>query len=130
MAVSSSIERLLSSGRASAHLATSHNDRPHVAPVWYVYDEAKLYLMTGGQKLRNIKNNPRVAVSIENTRENYWAVSILGTAHVVSDREKVGEIRRKLNQKYSSSVETDGGESDYEYRLIEIEIRSATRAGG
>ncbi|WP_332899128.1 pyridoxamine 5'-phosphate oxidase family protein [Haladaptatus sp. CMSO5] len=129
MVVSPAIETLLSSGRASAHLATSHNDRPHVAPVWYVYADSKLYLMTGGRKLRNMKENPRVAVSIENTRENYWAICILGSARIVTDREKVGEIRRKLNEKYTTA-ETDGGESSYEYRLVEIEIGSATRAGG
>ncbi|WP_338728833.1 pyridoxamine 5'-phosphate oxidase family protein [Haladaptatus sp. DJG-WS-42] len=129
MVVSPTIERLLSSGRASAHLATSHDDRPHVAPVWYVYDNSKLYLMTGGRKLRNIAENPRVAISIENTRESYWAVSILGMARIVTDREKVTEIRRKLNAKYRTTA-TDGGESGYEYRLVEIEIGSATRAGG
>ncbi|MCH7659181.1 MAG: pyridoxamine 5'-phosphate oxidase family protein, partial [Euryarchaeota archaeon] len=59
------IESLIADAPLSAHLATTVADRPHVAPVWYDYDDGYLRVLTGGKKLRNIDRNPQVAVSIE-----------------------------------------------------------------
>lgn len=79
----------------SAFLATSVDDRPHVAPVWYTYDEREgqpvFAFLTGGRKLANVRENPRVALSIECADEDSveWRVVILGTARVVRDEARV-----------------------------------------
>ncbi len=50
-----------------AHLVTIRPaGRPHVAPVWFLWDEGKAWVMADGNavKVRNIKENPAVALSI------------------------------------------------------------------
>ena len=41
--------------------------RPHLAPVWFAWHAGKLYLCTGpgSVKARNISQNPRVALALE-----------------------------------------------------------------
>lgn len=104
----------------SAHLATTVNDRPHVAPVWYVYENdvdesgeesATISFITGGKKLRNLRRNPRVALSIESYDGSgvNWVVHCLGTARVVEDSDHVSHVQRLLDQKYAGPYGTDGG---------------------
>ena len=50
-----------------AHLVTLRPEgTPHVAPVWFLWDDGKAWVMADGGaiKVRNIKQNPAVAVSI------------------------------------------------------------------
>lgn len=65
MAVPDEVESLITDATLSAHVATSVDDRPHVAPVWYLYDDGVVSFVTSGRKLRNLRQNPRVALSIE-----------------------------------------------------------------
>jgi len=49
MSVPAQVEELIPSLRLSAHVATSVDGRPHVAPVWYVYDDGVLpFVAIGG----------------------------------------------------------------------------------
>lgn len=105
-----------------AHLATSVDDRPHVAPVWYRYDDSVIELVTGGQKLANIRENPRVALSIQKDVDGQaqWMVSLLGTATVVVDDEAFRAANRRINEKY------DANEDAYEENtLVRISIGTA-----
>ena len=50
-----------------AHLVTIRpGGRPHVAPVWFLWDEGKAWVMAdgGAVKVKNILQNPSVAVSV------------------------------------------------------------------
>lgn len=82
---------LLTSGVHVAHLATSRDDRPHVAPVWYGYRDGVVYFLTGGRKLENVRANPRVALSIERATDGdvHWNVTLLGTATVEDDPDRI-----------------------------------------
>ena len=118
------VETLIADERSMAHLATSTDDRPHVAPVWYRYDgEAEeLVIVTGGRKLENIRANPRVAVSIQNDvdGDTLWMVTLLGTARIIDDRAAFREANRKINAKYGAS------EDAYEENtLVRISIGTA-----
>lgn len=128
MTVPEEIEELITDAPLSAHLATAADNRPHVAPVWYGYRDGVLSVITGGKKILNIRQNPRVAVSIEKQSESgpEWSVSLLGTATVVEDADRVESARKHVFRKYRGSdeeVESDGGEQG---ALVEIEIGSAT----
>lgn len=95
----------------SAHLATSVDDRPHVAPVWYVYDDGSLWVTTGGRKLRNVRQNPRVAVSIESADRAGnvdWNATLLATARIVEDEEREAWVLDRLDETYRG----DGGVGD------------------
>jgi PPOX class probable F420-dependent enzyme len=116
----------LGSATVSAHLATTVEDRPHVAPVWFLYDDGHLFAFTSGRKLANIRKNPRVAASIETDE---WHAVLQGTASVVEETERVHEIGERLFEKYTGSAASEEYTDDDgtpEGTLIDIEIGNAT----
>ena len=122
MSVSTEVEELISGARLSAHVATSVDDRPHVAPVWYVYDEGVLSFVTSGRKLENLRRNPRVAVSVERATEGSveWSVTLLGTAGIVEEREHVTPVAERIFEKYDSDEE-------YPFQpLVQVEVASGS----
>ena len=78
------IEEFLS-GREIADLVTLMADGgPHVAPVWYKYD-GESYLVLAERttvKVRNIRRDPRVAISIASRQSPYSYVLVQGTARL------------------------------------------------
>ena len=69
-------------------LATIRRDgSPHVAPLWYHYDGANIYFMAGKSsvKVRNIRRDPRVMVSIHSVGFPLRYVLIKGTAEISGD---------------------------------------------
>ena len=134
MAIPDEAEELIDGAAEMAHLATSVDDRPHVAPVWYAYDDGRLSTITGGRKLENVRENPRVAVSIERSVEGSaeWMVVLRGRATVVEDRERrrkaaeriypkyLGEDVERWDTYYRESIEDAPGGM-----LIEVDVASA-----
>lgn len=134
MSVSADIEDLIGDAKLMANLATSVNGRPHVAPVWYTYDDGLLSLLTTGKKLANIQQNPQVAVSIEkNTNgDAEWMVTLLGTATVSDESTRINEAAQTVFPKYLGPDEETWPEYQRQAltdeppeSLIEIEIASA-----
>lgn len=126
--VSPEIEALIADARLSVHLATSVDDRPHVAPVWYVYEDGTIWVLTGGKKRRNAARNPRVGLSIEHYDDAgvEWSVHLLGTAREVDDPVRIQAVQERMDAKYEGPYGTDGGELDDGWALIEITIGSDT----
>jgi nitroimidazol reductase NimA-like FMN-containing flavoprotein (pyridoxamine 5'-phosphate oxidase superfamily) len=123
------IEAKLTEGRLSAHLATSVDDRPHVAPVWYTYADGVVSFLTGGKKLRNVRANPRVALSVEKADEAgvHWRIVLLGTAHVVGDRERVRAAAEDIYRRYYGPEATVG--DGPLGTLVEVRVGSADLEG-
>ena len=114
MTIPDSVVDRIAAAPISAHLATSVDDRPHVAPVWYAYDDGSLWVSTGGRKLRNLRRNPRVAVSIESADRAGtvdWNATLLATARVVEDDERESWLLERIDRKYGSG-DDDGGTDD------------------
>jgi len=99
-----------------AHLATAGaNGQPHVIPICFVFDGANFYSPIDEKpkrvtarklkRLRNIRENPRVALVIDRYDEN-WAklayILIIGRARVLTSgsnhRKAVNLLRRKYLQ--------------------------------
>ncbi|WP_101294541.1 pyridoxamine 5'-phosphate oxidase family protein [Halegenticoccus soli] len=117
------VEELIADARVMAHLATSVDDRPHVAPVWYDYADGTVEILTSGRKLANVRRNPRVALSIQKDTggRTEWMVAIQGTATVVEDEGETRAAARRINAKYGA------GETAYaENALVRIAVGSAT----
>jgi PPOX class probable F420-dependent enzyme len=118
-------ERLLTSEPLMAHLATCRDDRPHVAPVWYRYDpdDDIVELVTTGRKLANVRENPRVALSIQKDEDGHaeWTVTLLGTAEVVDDGAATREATRRINAKYDADEEAWS-----ENRLVRVSVGTAS----
>jgi len=98
------VVELLTSGVHVAHLATSYEDRPHVAPVWYNYRDGVVEIVTTGKKLDNVRRNPRVALSVQDddSGDAQWGVTLRGTATVVEDDTADREIRHRINDRYGA----------------------------
>ena len=125
MAIDPDAEALFADAALSAHLATAVDGRPHVAPVWYVYEDGVVWILTGGKKLANLRENPRVALSIESydAAGVDWGVQLLGTARVVDDEERYHEVARRMDEKYGGDYGTDGG---VEGALVAVRVGSAS----
>ena len=114
---------LLTGGVHVAHLATCYEDRPHVAPVWYRYEDGTVEVVTGGRKLRNIRENSRVALSVQKDvgGDAEWMVALRGTATVIEDDAENREATRRINEKYGAD------EDAYDQNtLVRIDVASAT----
>lgn len=117
------IERSLEDEPLIAHLATCLDGRPHVAPVWFHYEGNTLSVLTGGQKLANIRRSPRVAISIQEDAggRTEWMVSLRGTARVVEDEDETNAAVSRINTKYGAP------ESAYPQNvLVRVEIASVS----
>lgn len=101
-------ERRIERHDGVAHLATTVDDRPHVAPVFYYYEDGSLYVVTGGKKLENARRNERVAVSlyerVGDHPEDVLQATVLGTATVVDDPERVKAYGDRIRTKYYGST--------------------------
>ena len=100
------MERFLSEG-SIARIATVKKDgSPHVAPVWFLWEDGKLIMVTykDSAKVKNLKGNNRVATVID-TADPGKGVIIEGEAEISAD--KVEEITRKISAKYVKPEELD-----------------------
>lgn len=97
-----------------AHLATADaQGRPHVVPVCYAYDGIHLYVVIDTKpkrvapsklkRLRNIKENPRVAIIVDDYREDWGRLAYLliqGRARVLEKKGECAQALRLLRAKY------------------------------
>ena len=122
-AVPADLEELLDGKAVVAHLATSTDDRPHVAPVWFRYDDGTVEVMTTGRKLANAEKNPRVALSVHRgpADDPDWTATLFGTATVVDDEAAAREANRRINLKYDADEDDWAGNT-----LVRIEVGSAS----
>jgi len=116
------VEQLLTSEPLVAHLATCRDGRPHVAPLWYRYENETIEIMTTGKKLANIRSNPNVALSIQKDEDGHpdWRVTLRGTANIIDDKQIEKRQNRKLNRKYGA----DDDDWLEENTLVRIDVDS------
>lgn len=91
-----------------ARIATvGKNSAPHIAPMWFVYENGTLIISTGrdAAKIKNIKNNPAVAVSIDTTEGGFQSGGVIlrGKAELVE--KDTLEITKKIYKKYLGSLD-------------------------
>ncbi len=108
------------------HLVTVRpKGTPHVAPVWFVWDVDRVLVIAGDEavKVRNIRRNPAVALSVAAPGRPYSYAVVEGTAEVTTD--DLGPIVRRICLHY------DGPERGEEFarelldqgRMVSIRIR-------
>lgn len=84
--------------------------RPHVVPVWYLWDGSAVWIhsMGSSRKVRNVRSNPYCSVVIDaaDSGVDFWAVLIEGDAELVpAPAEQVHEMATRI---YSRYVGPDG----------------------
>ena len=78
-------------------------NRPHAAPVWYLYEDREMLVSTGtgSQKHRNVERNPAVTLVVERREPPYYVVTIRGEAEVgppLSDDKRLALAVRYLGE--------------------------------
>jgi PPOX class probable F420-dependent enzyme len=98
-----------------AHLATASSaGAPHNIPLCFWFDGARFYFVidekpkrvsgTGIKRMRNIAENPRVALVIDHYEENWQQLAyvlIHGIARIVDDADEYARAIQQLRHKYS-----------------------------
>lgn len=133
------VEEIVKDKKLIASFATSVGGQPHVAPVWYSYEGGVIQVATSGRKAKNARENPKVALSIEENEDGIPEdmVTIQGTAEVREDVETVKRVSKKIYSKYLGD---DVDEWDEFFRkqtedpypgsvIIEVEIELAVTQG-
>jgi len=97
--------------RLASFATVDSNNAPHVVPVFFTYDEGKVYIQTGRKsvKVRNLLRNNNVAMAVYRGEE---AVIIRGKARIIDDekefikrtQEHINKYRLKLDEQSRDSV--------------------------
>jgi len=88
-------------------LATTWPDgRPHVMPVWGVWDDGALWFSSSvpSRKARNLRRDPRCVVTTDDALE---PVVLDGTAEVVTDHDGLARFIGATNAKYDTDYGVD-----------------------
>lgn len=97
-------DRTLLRGRNFAHFVTLNGDgTPQVAPIWIDVDDDGHVLVNsavGRKKDRNIRRDPRVAVSIYAQDDPYSWIAINGTVVSIETGDEAESHIDLLNQRY------------------------------
>ena len=77
---------------------------PHVAPVWFLWDEGRAFVMadSGAVKVRNIRRNSAVALCVSTPGRPYAFVTIEGAA--ASDAEGLESMVQRICVNYDGPV--------------------------
>ena len=110
------------------HLATVRPDgRPHVTPIWYMEENGIAFVMAGANsvKFRNVRQNPKVSLSIATDRRPYKYVVLEGEGRVTEDN--LNQVTERLCVRY------DGPERGRAYareliaagglRVLEVQVQ-------
>lgn len=114
------IESRIADGKHVAFIGTCTDGHPHVAPLWYRYEDGMIEITTTGRKLENLRTNEHVAFSIQTADEDgmpEWMVSIQGTATVIDDDEASDAGRARIHEKYG--IDADAFSENV---LVQIDI--------
>lgn len=105
---SAEIDEFLAADR-NAVLATNGADGiPQLTPVWYLYEDGLLYVSAQADtvKVRNLRQDPAIALCIDGGRGDGRYVTVRGRAELIEpDQPGQEEMRRRIIHKYHSSAE-------------------------
>ncbi len=96
--------RALLTARNMAHVATSMSDgAPHVSPVWIeLLDDERLAIFSteAHLKIRNLRRDPRIAISVADEHNPYRSVIIRGRVVEELGGERAIQIMDSMSNRY------------------------------
>jgi len=93
----------LMKGTKTGKLATVLGDgRPHVAPIWFVWNEGKIIFCTGESSVKgkNMRRNPQVSICVDDESPPYAFVIIQGTAKLNDNHKDLLKWNTILGGRY------------------------------
>jgi nitroimidazol reductase NimA-like FMN-containing flavoprotein (pyridoxamine 5'-phosphate oxidase superfamily) len=102
------------------------NDFPHITPVWYMFNDEKIYIGTNtkNQKIKNIEKNNHVSfcVDVGVNSPDIYGVMGQGIANIILEIPKVRTIAEKILLKYFKTLENKSAKELLEDTNCIIEI--------
>jgi len=121
----------LSNGRILRVASVGSDGTPHIAPIWYVYENGKFYVQTGpgSRKSQNIKTNSKVAFSVDVGERFYDLKAVVGkgTARILTERKFNDDIGKKILLKYLGDLNDPAAKQLANLEHIVIEITPTTK---
>src|SRR5208282_644191 len=121
----------LSNGRILRVASVGSDGTPHIAPIWYVYENGKFYVQTGprSRKAQNIKANSKVAFSVDVGERFYDLKAVIGkgTARILTERKFNDEIGKRILLKYLGDLNDPAAKQLANLEHIVIEIPPTTK---
>lgn len=102
------IEEFLSAPRHAIVGTNPLDGPPQLSPVWYVYEEGRLYIsvLADSAKHRNLNRDSRISVCIDGCYPDYRTVIIYGTAELVETGQPLQEeMHWRIIRKYHETEE-------------------------
>ena len=103
MTISSEAKEFLDRANIAILATVGLGNRPHAAPVWYLYEDHELLVSTGtgSQKHRNVERNPAVTMVFERRETPYYVVTVQGDAEIgppLTDDKRLARAVRYLGE--------------------------------
>ena len=99
---------------------------PHITPVWYIFNDEKIYIGTNtkNQKIKNIERNNHVSfcVDVGVNSPDIYGVMGQGIANIILEIPKVRTIAEKILLKYFKTLENKSAKELLEDTDCVIEI--------
>ena len=124
MRLRKAIAKLLTRERVCRVATVGEGGMPHVVPVCHVLADGKVYFGTAndGQKVRNLKTNPHMAVLVDLYSEDWRllkGVMVQGAARLIQRGPEFRKIRALLYQKYPQYPD-DAGLKESDDVIVEV----------
>ena len=93
-------------GRHTMNVASMGPDgRPHLVAMWYGFLDGEPAFWTYGksQKVKNLERDPRITCLVETgeTYDELQGVELVGTAEIVTDRDRILALGRNVSERYT-----------------------------
>jgi general stress protein 26 len=95
------LNRYLKAARI-ARIATVENSRPHITPVWFLYDGRNFFVSTGTgtRKARNIQKNHEISLVIDSSDGMFRHKCVLVRARAQLSRSGHPKITKQIYARY------------------------------
>lgn len=104
------VQDFMSRERLASFATVGLKSEPHVVPVFFAYDDGRVYVQTNGDsvKVRNLMTNSNVAVAVYRGEE---AVIIKGKARVIKNKAEFAKRTQDHIHKYRIRSDDQGKDS-------------------
>ena len=89
-----------------AHLATIRPDgSPQSSVMWFAWDGSRLRMThtKTRQKIANLRNEPRVALSIVDSKDQYRFLEVRGTVESIENDDATASFYQSLQRRYGNT---------------------------